>query len=168
MKNIIFCGFMGSGKTSVGMELASLLNRNFIDMDDYIEKREGKAIPAIFEAFGEEGFREREHAAVLELAGMDGLVIASGGGALTRNENVEALRKSGVVVFLNAGFEACYDRIADSDRPLVRKNSRERLESLYNERKNLYRLAADFENECAGNLADIAETVARQLSLASN
>lgn len=163
MKNIILCGFMGSGKSTVGKALASRLNREFIDMDDYIESRENMKIPAIFEKSGEEYFRKLEHEAVLELAGISGLVVASGGGALTKPENVQAFQKNCVIVYLNAGFDVCYSRIASSDRPLVIKNSREQLERLYNERAAVYSRAASIEVEASGDPEKIAEAIVNQL-----
>lgn len=164
MKNIILCGFMGSGKSSVGKALASLLNRRFIDMDDYIENREKMSIPDIFETFGEDYFRKSEHETVLELAGMSGLVVASGGGALTRPENAEAFQDSGKIIFLNVSFEDCYTRIEKSDRPLVKKNTREQLERLYNERVAIYRRASDIEIDDAGTPTEIAETIVLKLN----
>lgn len=164
MKNIILCGFMGSGKSSVGIVLASRLGHKFIDMDDYIEAREKMKIPAIFETFGEEHFRKLEHEAVLEIAEMSGLVVASGGGTLTRPKNTAALKKNGEIVFLNASFTDCYSRIEKTDRPLVKKNTREQLERLYDERAAIYRSASDIEINATGTLAETAEVVAARLS----
>lgn len=163
LKNIVLCGFMGSGKSSVGIELATCLDYKFIDMDDYIEAREKMNIPAIFEMFGEEHFRKREHEAVLEIAGMSGLVVASGGGALTRPENTRAFQKNGKIVFLNVSFNECYSRIEKTDRPLVKKNSREQLERIYNERADIYRRAADIEINTTGTPSEIAEAIVNQL-----
>ena len=81
-KNIILCGFMGGGKTTVGRRLAQKAHMEFIDMDDYIEQREGRTITDIFAQDGEETFRRMETDAARELAGRRGLVIAAGGGTL--------------------------------------------------------------------------------------
>ena len=99
-KNIILCGFMGSGKTTVGRRLAQKAHMEFIDMDDYIEQREGRTITDIFAQDGEETFRRMETEAARELASRRGLVIAAGGGTLLRAQNVKIFRKSGVTVLL--------------------------------------------------------------------
>lgn len=132
---------MGCGKTTVGQELARRLGYEFIDMDTYIEERAGRRIPRIFQEDGEEGFRELEHRAALELATRSGAVIATGGGALMSPRNAEAF--SGCeVVFLDVPFEVCYRRAADSDRPLIRQNSREEVRALYERRYPVYRAVA--------------------------
>ena len=78
MQNLVLCGFMGSGKSTVGPLVAAASGREFLDMDRFIEQKAGKSIPAIFAEEGEAGFREREHEACWELAARTGLVIASG------------------------------------------------------------------------------------------
>lgn len=157
--NIILCGFMGCGKSTVGKELARRLDRLFIDMDEFIETREGMKIADIFRLYGEEDFREREHAAALELAGKQGAVIAAGGGALAYTRNAEPLRASGEIVFLNLGFDACYERIAQSDRPLVRANSREGLEQIFKNREGLYRAVAAHEADASRAPEEVAEKI---------
>ena len=84
MNNIILCGFMGCGKSTVGKNIARKSGRRFIDMDAYIEEEAGMTVSEIFAREGEEGFRDREHQACLELAQKSNAVIAAGGGALTR------------------------------------------------------------------------------------
>lgn len=163
--NIILCGFMGCGKSTVGRELARRLGRRFIDMDEYIESREGVKIADIFRLCGEDDFREREHAAVLELAKMCGAVIAAGGGALAFERNVEPLRNSGVLVYLNLGFDECYGRIAQSDRPLVQSNSREHLEIIFKKREGLYRSVASHEVDASGAPEVIAERIIKAIEL---
>lgn len=158
-RNIILCGFMGCGKSTVGKELAQKLGRQFIDMDEYIEMREGMKIADIFRLSGEDDFREREHAAVLELAQMQGTVIAAGGGALAFRRNAEPLRKSGEIVYLSLAFNICYSRIAQTDRPLVRSNSREHLEQIFNKRESLYRTVATFEIDASGTPEDVVERI---------
>lgn len=164
MKNIILCGFMGCGKSTVGTALAKLLSRDFIDMDSFIEARENMKIPEIFEKNGEEYFRSSEYNAIVALSGMQNLVIASGGGALQRRENVDAMRQNGDIVFLNASFDVCYSRIKDSDRPLVKKLSREELERIYNERAPVYREAASITADCTDNPDETAKIIATAAS----
>lgn len=135
---IFLCGFMGCGKSTVGEKLARKLNCNFIDMDDYIEQKANMKIPEIFEKFGEPHFRDLETQAVRDLAGYSG-VISCGGGAMLRDVNAEIARQNGYVILLDVPFRTCYFRIADTDRPIVRKNTRQQLEELYNQRDVIYR-----------------------------
>src|SRR3954454_7523729 len=93
--NIVLIGYRGTGKTTIGRKLADKLWREFVDMDVLLVERAGKTIKEIFESEGEEGFRDRESAVVWELAARDELVIAAGGGAVLRAENVAALKKNG-------------------------------------------------------------------------
>ncbi|MDE6087806.1 MAG: shikimate kinase [Oscillospiraceae bacterium] len=134
---IFLCGFMGCGKSTIGFRLARKLNLNFVDMDSYIEQQTGMKIPEIFEKQGESHFRDLETQAVRELSGRDG-VIACGGGAMLREINAEIARKSGFVVLLDVPFRTCYFRIADSDRPIVKRSTRQQLNQLYDERYNIY------------------------------
>ena len=134
---IYLCGFMGCGKSTVGTKLAKTLNCPFVDMDAYIEERAGMTIPEIFEKYGEPHFRDLETQAIRELADRDG-VIACGGGAMLREENAEIAAENGSVVYLEVPFHVCYRRIADSDRPIVRRSTREELEELYNYREGIY------------------------------
>ena len=92
MDNIVLCGFMGCGKTTVGRNLARKSGRKFVDMDSYIEEKAGMKVSEIFEKYGENRFRDMEHEACLELADTKGLVIASGGGAFTFQRNIDAFR----------------------------------------------------------------------------
>ncbi|MBR4319826.1 MAG: shikimate kinase [Oscillospiraceae bacterium] len=141
---IFLCGFMGCGKSTIGEKLAQKLNCHFIDMDNYIEQKAGLRIPEIFEQFGEPHFRDLETQAVKELSGQEG-VIACGGGAMLREVNAQIAREHGVVVLLDVPFRTCYYRIADSDRPIVKKNSRQQLEELYQKRAVIYQQHADYQ-----------------------
>lgn len=143
MNNIILCGFMGSGKTTIGMELAKIMGRKFVDTDELIEKEQGIAIKAIFAAHGEDYFRQLEYECCKEVADMKGCVVSTGGGALTFQRNVDALREGGKIVFLDASFEVICDRIGNSKtRPLFQ--DREKARALYDERKSKYLAAADY------------------------
>lgn len=141
--NIILCGFMGSGKTVVGKELARILGRKFIDTDEYIEQQNGVSIKAVFASRGEAYFRELEHVACKELASEKNCVISTGGGALTFERNVKALRQSGKIVFLDASFEVICERIGNNTtRPLFQDKEKAKL--LFDERHEKYVKAADF------------------------
>ncbi|MGN0524411.1 shikimate kinase [Eubacterium sp.] len=143
MNNIVLCGFMGSGKTVVGRELAKIMGVKFVDTDELIEKEQGIAIKAIFAAHGEDYFRDLEYEMCKKVAQMKGAVVSTGGGAMTFARNVEAIKKGSKVVFLDASFDVICDRIGNSTtRPLFQ--DREKAKKLYDERKDKYLAAADY------------------------
>ena len=120
MTNIVLTGFMGTGKTAVGREVARRLSCPFVDMDAVIEARAGKPISRIFAEEGEPAFRQMESDLCGELAGQDGAVIATGGGALLDPANREALAASSVLICLQAGVDEILERVGEAeDRPLL-------------------------------------------------
>ncbi|MDD5259974.1 MAG: shikimate kinase [bacterium] len=120
--NIVLIGFMASGKTVVGKILAAKLNMKYIDVDETIEKNTGQAITDIFKKHGESVFRDMETKAIKCVALLDHFVIAVGGGAVMRAENVQELRSNGKLVYLSASPEAILRRIGDAkSRPLLAK-----------------------------------------------
>ncbi|MEE5992518.1 MAG: shikimate kinase [Oscillospiraceae bacterium] len=135
---VFLCGFMGCGKSTVGARMAKEMDCPFVDMDSYIEEKAGMTIPEIFEKHGEPYFRDLETEAIRELAGREG-VIACGGGAMLRNENAKIARAHGIVLMLDVPFNLCYQRIANTDRPIVRRSTKQQLYKLYEQRKNIYR-----------------------------
>ena len=116
---IVLSGFMGCGKTTVGKALAEALSRPFCDLDDEIARRAGMPIPRIFDALGEDTFRQLEREALGSLPSLEGFVVASGGGAFTFPDNWEAAKEHALVVFLDADFPTCYHRVKDSDLSLI-------------------------------------------------
>ena len=144
-KNIILCGFMGCGKSTVCALLAKKTGMSFIDLDSYIEKKENKTVSKIFADSGEDYFRALEIEAARELSERNGLVIAAGGGTLVFRENVEVLKKSGRIVLLELPVETVAKRLEnDTTRPLLnRPDKDEAMRELYNKRLPLYRAAAD-------------------------
>ena len=144
MNNIILCGFMGCGKTTVGKYLSTLANMKFVDMDKYIEKKADMTVSEIFEKFGEDGFRDMEHKACLELSQSTDYVIASGGGTLVFDRNVEALSKTGTIVLIDASYETLCNRLKnDKKRPLLQcENRNEKIKELLNKRIPLYKKAS--------------------------
>ena len=160
-KNIILCGFMGSGKTTVGRRLAQKAHMEFIDMDDYIEQREGRTITDIFAQDGEETFRRMETEAARELASRRGLVIAAGGGALTFAANVEALRPSCVIVLLEVKPETVLTRLkGDTSRPLLAREDKETaVRELFAARLPLYRAAAQYTVDGEQPPLAVAQTI---------
>ena len=143
MNNIVLCGFMGSGKTVVGKELAKILGVKFVDTDELIEEEQGVAIKAIFATHGEDYFRDLEYEMCKKVAEMNGVVVSTGGGAMTFKRNVDAIKEGSKVVFLDTSFDVICDRIGDSTtRPLFQ--DKEKAKKLYAERKDKYLSAADY------------------------
>ncbi|KQQ53991.1 shikimate kinase [Pseudomonas sp. Leaf127] len=145
MRNLILVGPMGAGKSTIGRLLAKELRLPFKDSDKEIEQRTGANIPWIFDREGEPGFRDREQAVIAELCTSDGLVLATGGGAVMRDENRKALHDGGRVVYLHASVEQQVSRTArDRNRPLLRTaNPAKVLSDLLTLRDPLYREIAD-------------------------
>ncbi|HLP41844.1 MAG TPA: shikimate kinase, partial [Fibrobacteria bacterium] len=111
---------MGSGKTTIGRQLAMALHREFRDSDHEIVGRTGASIPLIFEIEGEAGFRKREREVIGDITSEPGLVLATGGGAILAEENRRVLRERGTVVYLYATIEQLLRRTAkDRNRPLL-------------------------------------------------
>lgn len=120
MKNIVLTGFMGTGKTEVGKILAQRLGLTFFDADSIIEQEQNMTITEIFRQFGEPYFRDIEADVIKRLSEKDRVVIATGGGAVLREENMKNLRKKGIIVCLMASPETILRRtINDSSRPLL-------------------------------------------------
>ncbi len=143
--NIFLVGMMGAGKTTVARLLAGRLNRSFIDSDLELEARCGVKVPVIFEIEGEEGFRNREAVLLDELTARSGLVLATGGGAVLREDNRQRLAARGVVIYLRARPHDLYMRTRhDKNRPLLMTpDPQKRLEELFGQRDPLYREVAD-------------------------
>lgn len=160
--NIFLVGMMGAGKTTVGRLLARRLSRRFIDSDDEIETRCGVRIPVIFEIEGEAGFRARECAVVDELTALEGIVLATGGGAVLDPGNRRVLAARGTVVYLRAHPSDLLRRVRnDRNRPLLMTpDPMRRLEELYAQRDPLYREVADIIVETGRQKVQV---LARQL-----
>jgi len=143
--NLFLVGPMGSGKTTIGRQLANILRLDFNDSDHEIVRRTGASIPLIFDIEGEEGFRQRESEVIAELTQSSGLVLATGGGAVLREENRRHLRERGVVIYLFASIEQLLRRTSrDRNRPLLQTSDpRAKLEELMQLRDPLYREVAD-------------------------
>ena len=143
--NIILVGMMGAGKTTVGKLLAKQLGKTFIDSDEEIQRRTGVTIPHIFDVEGEAGFRTRESGVIQELLKQDGIVLATGGGAILSPENRSMMRQNGVVVYLKSSVHDLWQRTRhDHNRPLLQtENPRAKLQELHDLRDPLYTAAAD-------------------------
>ena len=161
--NVILCGFMGCGKTSVGRRAAKLMGREFCDLDQYIEEREGLTVSEIFARFGEEGFRQREAQAVEEVAVRPGLIIASGGGTVLAEKNVSAFhRAGGMIVFLDTPLAALQERLKnDKRRPLLQvPDHRKVIAQLHAKRSPLYHAAADVTIDAGAPPGTVARRLA--------
>jgi shikimate kinase len=145
-QNLILVGPMGSGKSAVGRALARDLHREFFDSDDVIEERTGVDIPFIFEKEGEAGFRDREVRVIADLTEKDGIVLATGGGAIVRDENRKRLGARGFVIYLRTSVEQQLKRTSRGrERPLLSQSEdpREKLEALMRDREARYMEIAD-------------------------
>ena len=152
-QNIILIGMPGSGKSTIGKALAEKLGRDFIDTDDVITEKHG-IISDIFATKGEKYFRDIETEAVKETAKKGGIVIATGGGATLRKENVRALRQNGIIFFLNRPLD---DIIPTSDRPL--SSDIESLRKRFEERYPLYKATGDFEIAIDGKVENAVNRI---------
>ncbi len=144
-KEIILLGFMGSGKSEVGRRLAQELGIPFVDMDEEIEKREGRTIGEIFKREGEDYFRRKEGEILKEIICGERKVVSTGGGVVINPENWKILRK-GITIYLEIGEEEAYQRLKNvNDRPLLWKKDRKRaISRLLSSRRVLYE-QADFK-----------------------
>ena len=144
--NIVLCGMMGVGKSSVGVCIAERTGRMWYDTDVVITDRHGR-ISDIFEFYGEAHFRSLETEIVRELSERDGLVISTGGGLVLKPENNEMLKRNGKIFFLRATFETLLKRVrADETRPLLKNTGKtaETLGKLLAERTPVYEHVADY------------------------
>lgn len=153
-RNIVLCGMPSSGKTTVGKEIAKVFGKKFIDTDDVVVEKRQESISDIFEKYGEGEFRKEERLAIEELSKENGLVIATGGGAVLDENNVRALRRNGVILFLDRSLE---NLVATSDRPL--SSDTEKLKNLFEKRYDVYKSCADAVIPADGEIDDVVEKI---------
>lgn len=169
--NIILIGPMGAGKSSVGRRLAKQLNRKFYDCDKVLEDRTGVAISTIFELEGEEGFRQRETKILEELIQFDNAVIATGGGAVLRKENIKLISNNSIIVYLSASVNSQIKRTRhDKKRPLLQTEDRHTtLNKLSEQRNPIYAKIADIviDTDSQGISTSIQEILQKINSLES-
>ncbi|MFH1546553.1 MAG: shikimate kinase [Patescibacteria group bacterium] len=146
-KNIVLIGMRGSGKSAIGCVLAKFLDFEFMDVDRELEKNEGMKIPEIVGKHGWQHFRDLETKYVKKAAVKNQAVISTGGGVILRKENVENLKKNGVIVFIHAPLDHLARRVSrNKNRPsLTGKSPHEELEKVWQQREKIYREAADVE-----------------------
>lgn len=166
---IYLIGFMGSGKSYTGRRLAQLLNRRFIDLDDWIEQKAGLSIREIFEQQGEAHFREAEAEAIRQMAGQPAAVVATGGGTPCFHQNMDWMNNHGLTVYLDTSQEVLFQRLKDGrdHRPLLRampdKDLRAYISHKLLERTPYYQQASIVYAQETGREA-VAEDLAHQFS----
>lgn len=151
-RNVMLIGMPGSGKSTVGAALAEKLGRKLVDVDERIVEMAGCSIPEIFAKDGEEGFRQIEHQALCEVSKESGLVIATGGGVVTRRENLDPMRQNSLIVWLLRDLSL----LPKDGRPLSQANS---LTEMFKVREPLYRAAADCVADNNGSLEDTLKQI---------
>ena len=140
-KNIVLIGIMGSGKTTLSKMLGELLNKEVVDMDDYLVERFNMSIEDMFK-ISEEYFRDKESICCKELSIKENCIIASGGGIITRKENIDALRKNALIIYIDRPVDHIIKDINILSRPLL-KEGPQKLYELYEQRHQLYIDACD-------------------------
>jgi shikimate kinase len=166
-RNVFLVGPMGAGKSTVGKIVAEQLGLDFLDSDREIEARTGADIAWIFDVEGEQGFRDREEAILDELTARNGVVVATGGGAIVRPETRKRLISRGIVIYLESPLSQQVERTgSDKRRPLLRNGEpQEILGRLQEERDPLYREAADLVFKADRRSARaLAHEIVRKLS----
>ena len=164
--NIYLIGLMGAGKSTAGRLLAQTMGREFYDSDDEIVKRTGASIPTIFEIEGEAGFREREQRMIAELCPKKSVILGTGGGAILREANREALKNTGWVVYLSTSPERLINRTRyDKNRPLLQTaDPLSVLTQLYEVRHPIYQDLADIViTTGAGHVTHVVAHIIEQL-----
>ncbi|MDR7856134.1 shikimate kinase [Tissierella sp.] len=148
MKNIVLIGMSGAGKTTVGMELSRILNREFFDTDYLIEKEENLSIEDIFSTYGESCFRKLECTIIDKLSQYEDVIISTGGGIVVDNKNISNLKEKGIIVLLESSVDNIVNNLKNSQikRPLLGSGEDifAKVNSMYNSRKDIYIAASDF------------------------
>lgn len=165
MKNIVLTGFMGTGKTSVGKILSQKLGFVLIDVDAEIEKEQKTTITDIFNRLGEAAFRDIESAMIKKLSSLKKIIVSTGGGAVLRAENMDALRGSGYIICLTASPETILRRTRTSQhRPLLQVDDPlKKIGELYNSRKPYYEKADIIIDTDEKNPLQVAEEVIKAI-----
>lgn len=157
-ENIVLIGMPSSGKSTAGKKLAEVLGREFVDTDELIAEMAGMSIPEIFSQYGEEHFRKIEHEAVKQTAKRSGLVIATGGGVVTRQENYLPLHENGRIVFI----ERDINELSTDGRPLSQKGN---LQEMYAIRLPLYLSFCDVKADCEKDVKKTVENILKAVKL---
>lgn len=161
--NLVLIGYRGTGKSTVGKILAERLGRELVSTDAEIIRRARLSVPDIVQRFGWDHFRDLESEVCRDLAGKDGLIIDSGGGAILRQQNVDCLKKNSVLIWLTATVRTIAERIGgDTQRPSLTgtKSFTEEVEEVLRERQPKYKAAANHMIETDGrSVTEVAEAI---------
>ncbi len=166
MKNIVLIGFMGSGKSTVAKRLAEFFCKELISTDTLIEDKEAQSIPEIFRNRGEQYFRDREREAVKRAATKKNVIIDCGGGVVLNPQNMDNLRRNGILIYLAASPETIYKRIKhQKNRPLLNiSQPKARIAELINQRKSLYEQADYIIQTDTKTVTEISAEIIRLLN----
>ena len=164
-KHLVLIGMMGCGKSTLGSLLSAELNAPLIDLDAEIERFEGRTIPNIFAASGDAGFRVCETAALRHALSGKPAVIATGGGIVTREENILLMRENALVVWLCRPLEEILTTVEQDGRPNLAGDKEERMRTLYAQREPLYRRAAHIAFDNRMPPGDAVRLLAREASV---
>lgn len=166
MKNIVLIGFMGSGKSTVAKCLAEFFHKELISTDALIEDKEGQSIAEIFRHYGEQYFRDREREIIKRAAIKKDVVLDCGGGVVLNPQNMDNLRRNGILIYLAASPETIYKRIKrQKNRPLLNiSQPKTRIAELINQRKSLYEQADYIIQTDAKTATEISEEIIRLLN----
>lgn len=156
-KNIVLIGMPGCGKTTISQIISPILSMNCLDIDLYIQAKHHTTIPEIFKE-GEDHFRDIESKAVEDICMIANNIIATGGGVIKREININNLKKNGIIVFIDRPLERILGDLDSDSRPLL-KNNRDNIVNLYNQRIDLYRKYADHIVTNDSTLDDIAQSI---------
>jgi shikimate kinase len=156
-RNIVLIGMPGAGKTTVGKMLYEKLDLKFVDVDEFIVEESGKTIPELFDV-GESHFREVERRAVKKLSMGKSSIIATGGGVIKNKENIEELKKQGIIVFIDRPLENIAGDVEISKRPLLREGV-QKLYDLYKERYELYKKHSDIHVINDSEIEDVVDKI---------
>lgn len=165
-QNIVLIGFMGCGKSTIGSGLADRIGYRFVDCDTEITSMGDMSIPQIFETYGEAYFRDLETTCIRQIGKGTRQVIATGGGAVKRKENIQALQKQGILIYLEATPFHIYQNVKDDqNRPLLQEGDKlAKIQSLLTEREHIYRQAADWVVSVTGRTVnEIQEEIIEKL-----
>lgn len=157
--NIVLIGMPGCGKSSIGLMISEILETHFYDLDKYIEEKAQTSIPELFLA-GEDYFRQLESSAVREIYHKQAVVISTGGGIVTRPENMILLRQTGTIFYIERPIEMILESSDLTTRPLLAADSN-RIHTLYEQRKYLYEQYCDFRIINDKSLEIVADLIAK-------
>lgn len=159
-RNVVLVGMPSCGKTTVGKRLAELTGREFVDTDEEIVGRIGMNIADFFAKHGEDAFRKIESEVIADLVKDAGLVVATGGGAVLKKENVRAIKRNSIVVFVDRPLDML---VATNDRPL--SSSVDKVKKLYEQRYDIYKSVADEIADGSGDIDEVANQIRRKLGI---